>query len=68
LGVDQHQRRIAFFGHIDDDQAFVHIHLGGGQTDALGLVHGLQHVGISVLMRASTCGTGLATLCNLGSG
>src|SRR5574343_1710992 len=44
LGVDQHQGLDALFGHIDHDQALVHIDLRGGQADAFGLVHGLEHV------------------------
>jgi hypothetical protein len=44
LGVDQHQALVAFFRHVDHDQALVHVDLGGGQADALGLVHGLEHV------------------------
>jgi len=30
--------------HVDDDDALVHVHLCGGQADAFGLVHGLEHV------------------------
>jgi hypothetical protein len=42
--VDQHHRLIAFFGHVDDDQPFVNIHLCCRQADAIGFVHGFQHV------------------------
>lgn len=39
------QRLIALLGGVNDDQPFMHIHLGGRQPDTFGLVHGGQHVG-----------------------
>jgi hypothetical protein len=45
LRVDQHQRLVALLGGVDHDHALVHVDLGGGQADAVGVVHGLQHVG-----------------------
>ena len=45
LGVDQHQRGVTLLRDIDHNQSLVHVHLGGGQPDAFGLVHGLEHVG-----------------------
>ena len=43
--IDQHHGLIALFGHIDDDQPFVNIHLCRCQANAIGFVHGFQHVG-----------------------
>ena len=45
LGVDERDGLVAFFGHVNDDDALMHINLRGGQADALGLVHGFEHVG-----------------------
>lgn len=45
FGVDEHQRLVAFLRNVDDHQALVHVHLGGGQANAMGVVHGGQHVG-----------------------
>ena len=42
--VDEHQRLVVFLGHVDDDHAFMHIDLAGGQAYAFGVVHGFQHV------------------------
>ncbi len=44
LGVDEYQRFGAVLGDIHDDQPAVNIHLAGRQSDARGLVHGLEQV------------------------
>ncbi|MNO88576.1 hypothetical protein D3C76_800310 [compost metagenome] len=44
LGVDEHPRLGLVLGQIHDDDALVHVHLGGGQADAGGFVHGFEHV------------------------
>jgi hypothetical protein len=44
LGIDQGDGRVALLGHVDDDHAFVHVHLRGRQADALGFIHGLAHI------------------------
>ena len=44
-GVDHHQRFVFLLRHIQNDQALMEIDLSGGQANALGLVHGLKHVG-----------------------
>ena len=44
LGIDQRQQLVAVFGHVDHDQALMHVHLRGGQTHAGRVVHGLGHV------------------------
>ena len=43
--VDQHQGLVALLRDVDHDHTFVDVDLRGGQPDALGVVHGLQHVG-----------------------
>ena len=45
LRVDQNQRLVTIIRHIDHNQLLMHIHLRGGQSDAFGVVHGLQHIG-----------------------
>ena len=42
--VDQHHGLIAIFRHVDHDDAFVHIHLRRSQADAIGVIHGCEHV------------------------
>ena len=44
LGIDEHQRAAAVLRHVDDDQALVHVDLRRRQADAVGLVHGFEHV------------------------
>ncbi|KAG1434540.1 hypothetical protein G6F55_014520 [Rhizopus delemar] len=44
LGIDQGQQLIAVLGHVDHDDALVHVHLGRGQADARRVIHGLGHV------------------------
>mmetsp|Transcript_49610 Transcript_49610/g.116521 ORF Transcript_49610/g.116521 Transcript_49610/m.116521 type:complete len:227 (+) Transcript_49610:181-861(+) len=44
LGIDQHPRRVAVLRGVDDDDALMHVHLRGRQPDAVGGVHGFQHV------------------------
>ncbi len=39
------KRSIALLRDIDHDQTLMEIHLCGRQTDAVGCVHGLEHVG-----------------------
>ena len=38
-------------GSVDHDHLFVHVYLGGGQTDAGRRIHGLGHVGDQLLQR-----------------
>ena len=45
LWVDEHQRFVAVFRDVNHHQALVHIDLRRGQANAIGVVHGLQHVG-----------------------
>ena len=68
LGVDQHQALVAFFRHVDHDQALVHVDLGGGQADALGLVHGLEHVVDQLAQGGIDRGDGLGHLVQAGVG
>jgi len=42
--VAEHQRLVLRFGNIHDDQTLMEIHLGGGQADARGGIHGFEHV------------------------
>ena len=42
--IDQHQRLIPLFAHIEHDHALVHVDLGGREPHALGGVHGFEHV------------------------
>ena len=42
--VDQSHQRIAPIGHVDHDDALVHIDLGGRQADPGRRVHGFSHV------------------------
>ena len=44
-GVDKHARLVVFFGEIHHHHALVHVHLGGGQADAVRGIHGFQHIG-----------------------
>jgi len=44
FGVDEHAQLVMGFGNVDDNDAFVNVDLGGGQTDAVRGVHGLRHV------------------------
>jgi hypothetical protein len=44
LRVDEDPRFGATLGHVRDQQALVDIDLGGGEPDALGGIHGLEHV------------------------
>ncbi len=44
LRIDEHLQLIACLGNIDDDQAHMHVHLGGSETDTGGGIHGLGHV------------------------
>ena len=44
LWIDQYQRLIARLAHIEHDQSFVYVDLSGGETDALGRVHGLEQI------------------------
>jgi len=68
FGIDQHQRLVAVFRHINHDDTFVHIDLGRRQANALASYMVSSMSRTRVWMRASTAATGLATLCNLGSG
>ena len=45
LGVDQHLGLVALFRNVDHHHTFVDINLRGGQTNAVGVVHGVEHVG-----------------------
>ena len=45
FGVDEHPQLVLLFGHVDDDDTFVHVDLRGRQPDAGRLVHRLGHVG-----------------------
>ena len=49
LGVDEHPQVVAGLGNVDDDDALVHVDLGGGQADAGRRVHGLGHVADELL-------------------
>ena len=42
--VDEYLQGILFFGKIDDQQPDMLIHLGGGQADSRGGIHGFGHV------------------------
>ncbi len=42
--VDQRQRLVFFFADIHHDHATMHVDLGGGKTDARGVIHGFKHV------------------------
>ena len=44
FGVDEHHGLVALFRGVNHHQALVHIHLRGSQADAIGVVHGFQHV------------------------
>lgn len=43
-GVDEDARLAAVFAEVHDHDLQVHVHLGGGQADARGFVHGFKHV------------------------
>ena len=62
LGVDEHQRLIARFAQIEHQQALVHVHLGGRKPDALGRIHGLEHVVRQATHRVIDDGDGLGLL------
>ncbi len=49
LGVDQRQRLVAPLAHVGHQHPLVHVDLGGGQADAVGRVHGFEHVGHELL-------------------
>ena len=44
LRIDQHQQLVPLFRDVDDDDAFVHVDLRRGQTDARRFVHRFGHV------------------------
>ncbi|SCZ18074.1 Uncharacterised protein [Acinetobacter baumannii] len=44
LGVDEYPRLGLVFAEVHDHDALVHVHLGRGEADARGFVHGFEHV------------------------
>src|SRR5690606_34074776 len=45
LGVDEHAQIVALLGDVDHHHPQVDVHLGGGEPDARGGIHGLGHIG-----------------------
>jgi hypothetical protein len=44
LGIAEHSRFRSPFGNVHDNQTFMEIDLGRGESDSWGGIHGLEHV------------------------
>ena len=67
-GVDQGMRLIVSLTYIYNDDPFMHVYLGGGQTNARSGVHGLKHILSKAVRPLSKVSTGVALVRRRGSG